>query len=192
MCVAAIVPAGLTAKHWARQTVSVSQVRVVVSKWGGRPHWEYDAIRLGNDLHGTWLGIPFGTLMSRPGATFRTDQGSVMLVPPASPFVATFYDEGGSSVCAIYVDVTTPPTWDGSTLRMVDLDLDVVKGWTGRVWIDDEDEFADHRTRFGYPTEIVSMALDSCDDVLKSVESRAAPYDAKVSRRWLSKLDRPS
>ncbi|WP_180935649.1 DUF402 domain-containing protein [Nocardioides ungokensis] len=37
-------------------------------------------------------------------------------------------------------------------LRAVDLDLDVVRGRTGRVWIDDEDEFAEHRVRFGYPT----------------------------------------
>jgi len=124
---------------------------VAFSKWGDRPHWEYDAMRLGYDPHGTWLGLPSGTAMSRPGATFRTDQRSVLLVPPASPFVATFYADGGSSVANIYVDITTTPTWDGSTLRMVDLDLDVVKGWTGRVWVKDVDEFADHRVRFDYP-----------------------------------------
>ena len=166
-------------------------MRVTFSKWGDRPHWEYDAIRLGDDAHGTWLGLPSGTQMSRPGATFRTDQHSVLLVPPASPFVATFYDEGGTSVCDTYVDITTPPTWDGCTLRMVDLDLDVVKGWTGRVWVDDEDEFADHRIRFGYPAEIVSMAVSSCEEVRRSIEAGAAPYDAKASRRWLSQLEQP-
>ena len=164
---------------------------MVFSKWGDRPHWEYDAIWLGHDTHGTWLGLPSGTQMSRPGVAFRTDQHSVLLVPLASPFVATFYDEGGSSACDIYVDITTTPTWDSATLRMVDLDLDVVKGWTGRVWVDDEDEFADHRMRFGYPAEIVTMALSSCDEVRRSIEAGAAPYDAKVSRRWLSKLEQP-
>ena len=74
---------------------------------------------------------------------------------------------------------------------MVDLDLDVVKGWTGRVWVDDEDEFADRRMRFGYPAEIVTMAVSSCDEVRRSIEAGAAPYDAKVSRRWLSKLEQP-
>ena len=53
----------------------------------------------------------------------------------------------------VYVDITTPPVWDGTVLRAVDLDLDVVRGNTGRVWVDDEDEFADHRVRFGYPDE---------------------------------------
>ena len=27
-------------------------------KWGRRAHWEYDAVRLGRDDHGTWLGYP--------------------------------------------------------------------------------------------------------------------------------------
>ena len=165
-------------------------VRVAFSKWGDRPHWEYDAMRLGEDPLGTWLGLPSGTQMSRPGATFRTDQHSVLLVP-ASPFVATFYDGGGTSVCDTYVDITTTPTWDGSTLRMVDLDLDVVKGWTGRVWVDDEDEFADHRMRFGYPAEIVRMAVTSCEEVRRSIEAGAAPYDGEASRRWLRMLETP-
>ena len=45
----------------------------------------------------------------------------------------------------VYVDITTVPVWlDGPTraVTAVDLDLDVVRGWTGRVWVDDEDEFA--------------------------------------------------
>ena len=42
---------------------------------------------------------------------------------------------------------TSPPSRCGraATVTAVDLDLDVVRGWTGRVWVDDEDEFAAHR-----------------------------------------------
>ena len=47
--------------------------------------------------------------------------------------------------------MATPPYWDGDVLRSVDLDLDVIQGLSGRVWVDDEDEFADHRVRWGYP-----------------------------------------
>ena len=32
-----------------------------MSKWGDRPHWEFDALFLGSDRHGDWLGIPVGT-----------------------------------------------------------------------------------------------------------------------------------
>lgn len=165
----------------------MDDARVVFSKWGDRPHWECDAGRLGQDEHGTWLGIPVGTHMSRPGASFATGQLQVILVPPASPFVATFYRPGGP--CEVYVDITTAPVWDGDTVRAVDLDLDVIRGWTGRVWVDDEDEFADHRVRFGYPDEIVRLAVASSDEVLAAVGDRRPPYDGVVSGLWMDRLD---
>ncbi|MGB0101971.1 MAG: DUF402 domain-containing protein, partial [Nocardioides sp.] len=124
-------------------------VRVVMTKWGDQPHWEFDASYLGSDQHGDWLGIPAGTAMSRPGATYLAPTRQVGLVPPpggSGPergWLATFHDVGGP--VQVYVDITTPPSWDGSVLRAVDLDLDVVRGNAGRVWVDDEDEFADHR-----------------------------------------------
>ncbi|MGH8966186.1 MAG: hypothetical protein ACRDXB_12775 [Actinomycetes bacterium] len=86
------------------------------------------------------------------------------------------------------MDITTRPVWDGDTLRMVD--LDVVKGWTGRVWVDDEDEFADHRVRFGYPDDVIAGAVESCAHVRAQVESGHAPYDQATGRRWLDRLSR--
>ncbi|MCW2793990.1 MAG: hypothetical protein JWO76_3088, partial [Nocardioides sp.] len=35
-------------------------VRVVMTKWGDRAHWEYDAVLPGSVEHGDWLGIPGG------------------------------------------------------------------------------------------------------------------------------------
>ena len=66
-------------------------------------------------------------------------------------------------------------------LRAVDLDLDVVRGNTGRVWVDDEDEFADHRVRFGYPDEIAAAAMASCDRVHAAVVAGTAPYDGSAA-----------
>ena len=60
------------------------------------------------------------------------------------------------------------------TVTAVDLDLDVVRGWTGRVWVDDEDEFADHRVRFGYPADVVRMAAPSCEAVRTDVAGAGA------------------
>ena len=125
-----------------------------MTKWGGRPHWEYDAVLLGSDEHGDWLGIPGGTHMSRPGAEYVAPVAQVVLVPPPGPddergWLATFHAPGGP--VQVYVDMTTPPAWDGPVLRAVDLDLDVVRGATGRVWVDDEDEFARHRVRVRLP-----------------------------------------
>ena len=42
-------------------------VRVEMTKWGDRPHWEMDAVYLGADAHGHWIGFRTGTFMARPG-----------------------------------------------------------------------------------------------------------------------------
>lgn len=171
-----------------------AEVRVVMTKWGDQPHWEFDATYLGSDVHGDWLGIGRGTVMTRPGATYVAPTCQVGLVPPAGPdaargWLATFHDVGGP--VQVYVDITTPPTWDGSTLRAVDLDLDVVRGTTGRVWVDDEDEFAEHRVRLGYPLEVVRAAASSCDAVHAAVAAGTPPYDGPddgTASAWLARV----
>ncbi len=166
----------------------MAAVRVVNRKWPDRPHWESDAVRLGADRHGTWLGQPPGTLMTRPGSRYRTDWSQVTLVPVGRPFLATFY-AGPNAPVEVYVDVTTHATWGEGSVTVVDLDLDVVRGRTGRVWVDDEEEFAAHRVSLGYPDELVRLAARSCEEVRSSVEHGHPPYDGTTARRWLGRLD---
>ncbi len=163
---------------------------MVFAKWGGRPHWEFDALRLGEDEHGTWLGAPAGTPMTRPGARFRIGVTQVVLAPDAA-FVASFYAPGnaGPNPCEVYVDISTVPSVDATTMTAVDLDLDVVRGWTGRVWVDDEDEFAQHRVRFGYPADVVQLAVTSCEQVRRAVAASQAPFDGITARRWIDVLE---
>ena len=167
-------------------------VRVVARKWPDRPHWEHVAVLLGEDGHGVWVGAAAGTAVSRPGASFVTDQAQVTLVPRTAPFLATFYAAGGRAHCDAYVDITTVPTWatddDGVTVTACDLDLDVVRGWTGRVWVEDEDEFADHRVRYRYPGELVRQAVRSSDSVRAALEGGRPPYDG-TARAWFNVLD---
>lgn len=162
---------------------------MMMSKWGERPHWELDAVYLGNDEHGQWIGAPAGTLNARPGAQFVSEVDSVSLVPPGDgelvTHIATFHRPG--IWCRVYVDITTPARWDGALLRAVDLDLDVIRGDTGRVWVDDEDEFADHRVSLGYPDDIVAAALASCARVHAAVATEAPPYDG-AAEAWLTRL----
>jgi len=162
-------------------------IRVVMTKWGGRPHWEYDAVYLGTDQHGDWLGCPVGTFYRRPGMQFVASFGGVVLVPAdgAAAHLAAF--NNAAAKAATYVDITTPPRWDGTTLRAVDLDLDVIKRQDGHVFLDDEDEFLEHQTVFGYPPEVVAMAERSAAEVLAAVRRRAAPYDGTADA-WLARL----
>lgn len=169
-------------------------VHCAMTKWGGRPHWEFDARVLGEDEHGLWLGFPSGTRYVRPGMDFRLNRDHVGLVPAgAAWFLATFYATEGDpwpqleSGVQVYVDMTTPAEWDGTTLRAVDLDLDVVRGFNGRVVVDDEDEFEEHRVALGYPVEVVAGARSSCEQVHAALVAAQAPYDGS-HRRWLDAL----
>ncbi|MGL5811046.1 MAG: DUF402 domain-containing protein [Nocardioides sp.] len=168
-----------------------SAIRVEMSKWGGRPHWSFAAALLGSDEYGDWIGTPAGTLITRPGAEVVTPVDQVTLVPPpgaddARGWLATFHAEGGP--VRVYVDMTTPPVWEGSILRAVDLDLDVIVGTDGRVRVEDSDEFAEHRVRFGYPAEVVGLARDTCAAIFDAARSGGPPYDRPGSAdRWLAR-----
>ncbi|MEJ7832005.1 MAG: DUF402 domain-containing protein [Nocardioides sp.] len=167
-------------------------VRVVMTKWGGRPHWEFDSVFLGSDEHGDWLGIPDGTTMARPRMSFVTETDQVGLVPGpgaggGAGWLATFHAPGFP--VATYVDMTSVPVWDGSVVRAVDLDLDVIRGADCSVVVDDEDEFAEHRVTFGYPPDVVDLAEASCAWVHEAVLNQAPPFDGTADS-WLNVLAR--
>ena len=165
-------------------------VDVVATTWGGRPHWTYPARLLGEDEHGTWLGSRAGTHHARPGMSFESGVDVAHLVPAGS--AACYPTLHAPAWCEVYVDVATPPTWDRArvrpTLRYVDLDLDVVRLPSGQVYVDDEDEFAEHRASLGYPPEVVALALASCAAVTAAVTAWTAPYDGVTGERWLAVL----
>jgi hypothetical protein len=179
-------------------------IRCQMSKWGDRPHWGFDAIYLGVDEHGEWIGAPGGTHHTRPGHEFHSDVDAVTLVPSGGWYAATFYAPG--IWCEVYVDLATPATWDGPVLRSVDLDLDVIRladplpdaaqqagvdagRVAGGVFVDDEDEFAEHQVTFGYPTEVVGAARGTCDELVGAVRAGLPPYDG-THLHWLTQLSR--
>jgi hypothetical protein len=167
-----------------------SPVRIEMQKWGGRAHWSYDAVWLGVDQHGTWIGIPTGTHMARPGATYVNPTDQVCLVPSttiaAGAWFATYHSPG--STMKVYVDMATPSIWHGSLLRAVDLDLDVVRRLDDSVYIDDEEEFVEHQKEFGYPAEIVALAETACAEVARLVEKWEPPFDEETTQRWFTTL----
>jgi hypothetical protein len=166
-------------------------VRIEMTKWGERPHWHIPGRWLGRDEQGDWIGIPAGTRMVRPGRDVLSEVDQVGLVPSDGDdvgrgWLATFH--AAPSHVWVYVDMTTPPIWDGRTLRAVDLDLDVIRGRDGDVVVDDEDEFADHQVELGYPPEIVALAEASRDRVRAAILDGDAPYDG-CHEPWQRVLD---
>ena len=142
------------------------------------------------DAHGTWVGITEGTLLSSPSRAFHAVADHVTLVPHDAWWLATFYGEEPQRPFDVYVDIATPAVWHGEELvRAVDLDLDVIRGTTGRVWVDDEDEFAEHRVSLDYPRDVVEGALAGCRAVLADVTAGEEPFGV-AAREWLARLRR--
>jgi predicted RNA-binding protein associated with RNAse of E/G family len=131
--------------------------------------------------------------MSRPGMDLVSLNDQVGLVPSVDLpennrwWLATFHAPDAPRV-SVYVDMTTPPRWDGSVLRTVDLDLDVIRLVGGEVFVDDEDEFAEHQVQLGYPRDVVARAKASRDRVRAAVRHEDPPFDGS-HQTWQAVLD---
>jgi predicted RNA-binding protein associated with RNAse of E/G family len=143
--------------------------------------------RLGEDEHGVWLWAPVGTELRRGPETPSAAQRAFVKVIPDGPWWTGIWNDGpgndGRSI-RTYVDVITPAVWDGDTVRMVDLDLDVVQRRDGTVEVEDEDEFEDHRVAFGYPEHVVDRARSEAAQLVLAIERGNEPF-GETGNRWL-------
>ncbi len=163
-------------------------VRVVFTKFDGSLHWHQTMQYLGEDEHGTWLGArpdlrPSG--VSEPPVVFA--EPFVQLVPQGQWWTAVFNDAPART--EIYCDIASPPEWKHpGEVTMIDLDLDVVRLRADqRVLIVDEDEFAEHQVRYGYPAEVITEAERAAAWLLEVISANAEPFGS-VYLGWLAKV----
>jgi hypothetical protein len=162
-----------------------SVVRVRYQKYDGTPHRSYPAIHLGSDEHGDWLGVP-AEFVSAALSSFKYTDPYVLLVPRGAWWTAMFNPPPRRT--EVYCDVTTPARWDGTDVDLTDLDLDVRRRREdGAVELVDEDEFADHRVRFGYPDDVVAAAQGAAEWLVGALTSGSEPFRADF-RGWLDRV----
>ncbi|NNG40344.1 YgaC family protein [Flexivirga sp. ID2601S] len=165
-------------------------VHVDYRKWDGSPHWQSDGVVAGVDEHGVWVAVPAGTHFERPGAAFDINCDSISLFPDAG-WTPAFNDQAEAQRIAVYVDITTTPTWSydesGWRVTMIDLDLDVIQRVDGFTFVDDEDEFAEHRRQFGYPDDVVARAEQDTRQVFRAVRDRSGAFDG-TGWDWLRRF----
>src|SRR3954453_230477 len=88
----------------------------------------------------------------------------------------------------VYVDVIDFPNWVSEIeLRVVDLDLDVIRRQSGLVVLDDEDEFAENISARGYPADVVETARATAAELVEAVGQRRPPFGDQ-SQRWRDEL----
>ena len=164
-------------------------VDLVLRKFDGRPHRQVTARLLGEDVWGTWLATPRGTLVTYHygrRSRGRTRADAVRLVPADRWWMAMFLAE--PDVRVAYCDVISPPQWTGpAEITVVDLDIDVIRYRDGRVEVEDEDEFAQHREELRYPPDIVAGARGAAAELWAALTLGEEPF-ASHYRHWLAQV----
>ncbi len=167
-------------------TTTPTVVDVIFLKYDGRPHRSYPARYLGEDANGTWLGVEAGT-PARVDGTRETlrEEPYVLLVPHRAWWTAMF--NAPPRRTEVYCDITTPATWCGTQMTVVDLDLDVRRRRWGVIERLDEDEFDEHRVSYGYPDEVVAEARAASLWLARALGDGTEPF-ATGFRPWLAQV----
>lgn len=141
---------------------------------------------LGEDTHGVWLGAKAGSIHQRghePRGRILRNQ--VHLVPRHDWWVFTFNPTHPKATH--WIDTSTPATFEDHRVTTVDLDLDVVRGPGGRLWIEDEDEFAEHQLLYGYPRDMIEQAERATTEMVQALSELREPFDG-VASAWLARV----
>ena len=159
-------------------------------KYDGAPHWVVPGRYLGADEHGHWIYQPAGSLVSRPGHGHWAQTDAVCLVPASGHWLGTFYDDSNEDF-RIYLDLSTQIGWrtlarGGWEANSVDMDLDVIDSRSRGIYLDDQDEFAQHAAAMGYPPALVQRIGAEARTLLRAVGQGHAPFDGTATG-WLAR-----
>ncbi|QAY60448.1 DUF402 domain-containing protein [Microbacterium protaetiae] len=158
-------------------------------KWDGSPHWEHDCVYLGSDELGDWVGQPTGWHSHRPGKQFTTESPNVTLITPDPTWAGTFYGGMHPRHVRIYIDIAWDVQWTGAEPTAIDMDLDVVRCDDQRgIWIDDEDEWDEHRVLYDYPADVQATLAAKAIELKAQVTAETPPFDDATAQRWLDRL----
>lgn len=156
-------------------------------KWDGSPHWEHDCVYLGSDRWGEWVGQQSGARSARPGREFAAEGPNVTLIPPTGDYAVTV--NGDPQSYRVYIDLAWDVRWEGADPTGIDMDLDVVRAVDERgVFIDDRDEWDEHRVAYGYPPDIVAWLEKLALDLERRVAASVPPFDDATADAWLARL----
>ncbi len=158
-------------------------------KYDGSAHWVVPGHYLGADEFGHWVFQGTHEFISRPGAALYTESDAVMLIPHAGDWVATFFDDAHPGGVQIYIDLAIELAWHRIRphvieFHMIDMDLDVIRAAGRGLYIDDEDEYAQHRIEFGYPSALCERIEAACHDLRAAVAAANAPFDGRAAARF--------
>lgn len=159
-------------------------------KWKNSPHYGSEGLFLGEDEHGRWLGAQPGNRMYKGTGPIRNGSYPVVWCVPRDGWFLAHYLIGHPDL-DIYVDIAAPAVWSDRSVKIVDLDFDVIVWNDGRpVELVDEDEFEMHRVELRYPQDIVAGARAAARRVLRQASAGEKPFTMSSAAPWLEEVAR--
>ena len=142
----------------------------------------------GRTTHGIWCGSRGArSWPARRGARRRRPRDARAARRPSSP--PSTRDDPRTATCT-----STSPPGGLATARPSARGRPRPRrgpGPTGRVWVDDEDEFAEHRVSLGYPADVVRMAATVVRAVQAAWHRAGRRTTGRRGRWWLRNHWRP-
>lgn len=77
-----------------------------------------------------------------------------------------------------YCNINMPPEFDGTTLRYIDLDIDILVEPDFSYRILDVDDFEENARRYNYPVDVRGQAQQGLAEVIKLIETRSYPFNS--------------
>ena len=151
-------------------------IRVVGKKYDGSPRDEWPAQLI--EERGTHLRVhvPAGTEEIVRGHRRQVIEDSSTCLFWTDRWYNVWQFDRTEGVL-VYANVAMPCQFDGSVLRWVDLDIDIVYHADRSIVVKDEEEFEDHILRFAYPKDVIERALAARDELLCLAHAGEFPFN---------------
>jgi len=147
------------------------------TKFDGAPHWIQPFTVISDDGNLLVAKYRARTPIYTSRGEFRSPYDSCVYFWRDRWFNVFRLSRPRCGVSLWYCNVTTPPVLEGSTLRYVDLDLDVSVRPDGCIELLDADEFEQHRELYAYPVEVVEAAQQAAQFVAAMAQRHEFPFN---------------
>lgn len=88
-----------------------------------------------------------------------------------------------------YVNISSPFVFDNNSIKYIDYDLDVKVFPDMSYLILDEDEYADHKKKMGYPEVIDKILRRNLETLLSWIKQRKGPFAPDFINVWTSRYE---
>lgn len=160
-----------------QSTPSPNEITVLVYKFDGNEHRRWTA----------QLTASKGTMLQLTGAfDAEIDHTILGKISIGTVSVEHFWMDRWYSVFRFseptgelrnyYCNVNSPPSFDGSVLSFVDLDIDILVAPDFTYSILDEEEFTENTLRYDYPIDVQQRVHAAVAELIDLIEGRQFPF----------------